>query len=187
MCKSNTCIKALKLKPVLDIYLTIEACSNIICNLHVSKFWLYFRLGTAFYVTLIFGHSIFYWHYDGKLKYFMAFFTNWVFIGQYLYFLFSSYITYKIFQEIQPKFEQSHSNQVRHNVSQQFDINIVLSNRSMSQDAAHMGSRNSPSLPAYDIVGQPPHLNKLGYKNMFLFTKSLLELSLPFSFGVSIV
>eukprot|EP01084_Bolivina_argentea_P276498 471789_1 len=199
MCNKETLKKAISFKRALDIYPTIEACSNILCNLHINNIWLYFQLTVAFYVTIIFGYSIFYWYHDNKLKYFMAFFTNWVLIIQFIYFLLSSFITYKLYQEIQPKFKQSLSNRVRHTVSQQFDINIVLSNLSGNDNnAAAIDSHSSPrpqinnSPPnietqgSYAIVGQPPDLNKLGYKNIFLFTKSLLELSLPYSFGITI-
>ena len=193
--------RACSLKPVLDIYLTIEACANIIFNLHISRLWLYFRMFISFYVTLTLGYSLYYWHYDGKiLKYFMTFVTNWVLAIQWIYFLFATFLTYKIYQQIEPKFEKTISNRVKHAVSQDWDVGVVLSNLSKQQDThSKVGSNSSPrnaiditeadlrAQGSYDMIGKPPNLSKLGYKGLFLFAKSLLELSLPYSFGISCI
>ena len=186
--------KACRLSKVLDIYLTIEACATIICNLHINKSWLYFKIFVAIYTTFIFSFSIYYYYYDEKLEYFMAFFTNWVLLIQWIYFLFSSFITYKIYKEIEPKFEKSNSSKVRHNVSQQWDLGIVLSNISHKQSSNNNNNNNNHipntilrSNASYEIVGKPPNLSNLGLKKLFLFTKLCLEISLPYSFGISCI
>jgi len=131
----------------------------------------------------------------------MAFLTNWVLVIQWIYFLFATFLTYKIYQEIQPKFEKSNSDRLKHAVSREWNVGVVLSNLSVQQKAHNkVGSNSSPrddigDLPqthlgvslSYEIVGKPPDLSKLGCKGLFLFTKSLLELSLPYSFGVTAI
>eukprot|EP01083_Nonionella_stella_P053299 141012_1 len=161
----NTCVGACSSKPVLDIYLTIEACSTVICKMHINHAWLWFRVLVTFYITLVFAYSLYYWYVEDKLPYFMAFISNWVLVIQWIYFICASFITHKIYQAIQPKVDRSHSTPS--------DIDVLPSENPVPAPLK--------AATSYEFIGKPPDLDKLGLQNAFAFTKSLLEVSLPYS------
>ena len=105
----------------------------------------------------------------------MAFYSNWILSLVWIYFLCALFLTHKLYQEVEDGTPTKHPTE-----------SVASNSESAVNPGSPIKSGGLSPKPEYDYVG-PPTLKELGCQTLFIFTKSLLELTVAMSITTSIL